>query len=317
VAYYLGIDGGGSKTTCSVADDSSVLATVTAGASNVTRVGEARARQALHQAIRDACNAAGVAPRQIHRACIGVAGTGSPQIADTIRRVAAELIPGEIEVTGDIQIAMAAAFGAAPGVIVIAGTGSIAYGRDAQGKTARAGGWGFATSDEGSAHWIGRTTVTRLLRAIDQAAADQENHEPSAVGTSPLFRNLKAAWNVQTLDEFVRTANSSPDFAALFPAIVAAPDGGDALAQRVLQQAGEELAQLAGIVVRRLFSEAATSPPNIQLAMAGGVFRYSQLVRDVFCSEVRKLDSRLQVNSQVIDPVAGALLIARQGRATK
>jgi glucosamine kinase len=310
VAYYLGIDGGGSKTTCAVGDDSSLLATATAGPSNITRVGEACAREALHQAIGEACAGAQIAPRQVHRACVGVAGTGSQKIAETIRKIASELIPGEIEVTGDMQIAMAAAFGAGPGVIVIAGTGSIAYGRNAQGQTARAGGWGFAISDEGSAHWIGRTAVSAALRTIDE-----ENNGQIAAEPSPVLRDMKSAWKLHSIDDFVRTANSHPDFAVLFPAILAAADAGDTLARSVLKQAGRELAQLAGIVAHRLFP--ADNAIAISLATAGGVFRHSRQVCEVFGSEVRALDSRLRVNPRVVDPVEGALMMARQSLVHK
>jgi glucosamine kinase len=314
VAYYLGIDGGGSKTTCAVGDESSLLATVTAGPSNITRVGDVCAREALQQAIREACAAAGIAPRQVQRAWIGVAGAGRPTIAGAVRAIAAEILSCEIEVVGDMQIATAAAFGAGPGVIVIAGTGSIAYGRDAQGRTARAGGWGFAISDEGSAHWIGRAAVSAVLRAIDEEAIDQETideeKDQSAAKLSPLFLELKAALKVNSLDEFVRSANSTADFAALLPAAVVADQAGDSLAQQVLTRAGSELAQLARIVVRRLFwSDSAN--PSISLAIAGGVFRHSQRVREVFCDELHKLDPRLEVNPQIVEPVGGALQMAR------
>ena len=313
MAYYLGVDGGGSKTTCAVGDESSLLVTVTAGPSNITRVGEVRAREALHQAIREACAAAKIDPRAVERACIGIAGAGRQEIAGTIREIAAEIIPGEIEVVGDMEIAMAAAFGAGPGVIVIAGTGSIAYGRNAQGRTARAGGWGFAISDEGSAHWIGRAAVSSLLRAIDQTH-DQEQVDRSAAEALPLFHKLKAAWNLHTLDEFVRTANSNPDFAALFPAILSNAKAGDGLAESILTQAGRELARLAGIVARRLFAESDTGL-SIPLAMAGGVFRHSLLVREVFCDGIRQLGPRIEINPQVVEPIAGALQIARKGSA--
>ena len=321
MAYYLGIDGGGSKTACAVADESSLLATIIAGPSNITRVGEACAREALQKAIREACAAAKIAPRELHRACIGVAGAGRPEIADTIRKITSEIIVCELDVVGDMEIAMAAAFDAGPGLIVIAGTGSIAYGRNAQGKTARAGGWGFAISDEGSAHWIGRTTTTALLRAIDQSIGreslglgndGQAASDQFAAGALPLFDKLKAAWDLHTLDEFARIANSNPDFAILFPAILAAAEGGDALAQRVLKQAGRELAEIAGMVVRRLFPED-NSVTDIPVATVGGVFHHSPLVRNIFREQVLKLDSRLQVNSQVIDPVAGAIMMARHG----
>ncbi len=311
MAYYLGIDGGGSKTTCAVGDESSLLATVTAGPSNITRVGEARARESLQQAVREACAAAKIDPRQVRRACIGVAGAGREEIANLVRQVVAEITPCEIEAVGDMQIALAAAFGAAPGVIVVAGTGSIAYGRDALGRTARAGGWGFAISDEGSAHWIGRAAVSSLLRTIDQRV-DQNEYAQDVAEASPLFRELKAVWNLHSLDEFLRTANSNPDFAALFPAILATADAGDPLALRVLAQAGGELAQLAAIVGRQLFAQGNLSLPAIPLAIAGGVFRHSPRVRESFCDGVRNLDERFGSGPEIVDPVKGALQMARE-----
>ena len=301
MAYYLGIDGGGSKTTCVVGDEVSILATATAGPSNITRVGEVRAREALLQAARETCGGAKIDPRVVSRACIGVAGAGREEIAGAVRKIIAEVISGEIKVVGDMEIALEAAFGVGPGVIVVAGTGSIAYGRDAAGRSARAGGWGFAISDEGSAHWIGRAAVSGVLRAIDEEKAQ----------TSSLFGELKAAWKLHSLDEFVRKANSNPDFAALLPSILAAADAGNALAQRVLAQAGGELAQIAGIVVRRLFGKGRAVARVVPMAIAGGVFRHSARVLDAFCDEVRRVDTRVEVNPRVVEPVAGALQMAR------
>jgi glucosamine kinase len=312
VTYYLGIDGGGSKTTCQVGTGGSVLATVTAGPSNITRVGEARAREALHQAIQRACDAANIHPRQLHRACIGAAGAGREDIAATVRKIAAEIIPGEIEVVGDMQIALEAAFGAGPGVIVIAGTGSIAYGRNAHGRTVRAGGWGFAISDEGSAHWIGRAAVTAALRSIDEEIVGDPDTDQQE---SPLLRNLKSAWKLNTLAEFVNTANSAPDFAALFPTIVTTAEAGDEVAQSVLTQAGRELARIAGLVVRNLF--VAETKTKIPLAMVGGVFRHSAQVRDIVCNEFQGKDARVKVNPEIVEPVAGALQMARNHAAAR
>jgi N-acetylglucosamine kinase-like BadF-type ATPase len=310
VAYYLGIDGGGSKTTCAIGDERSALATSIAGPSNITRVEEARARESLHQVIREACGKAKINPSQIDCACIGVAGAGRQEVAGVVRKMVAELLNGEIEVVGDMAIAMVAAFGASPGVIVVAGTGSIAYGCNNQGVTARAGGWGFAISDEGSAHWIGRTAVAAVLREIDQTIESQL--AKTTAESSSLFRELKSLWKLRTLEEFVRTANSSPDFAALLPAIISTADAGDQLAQHVLEQAAVELSQLASIVIRRLFAESCASSTLVRLAMVGGVFRHSTTVRQHFSDEVRKFDPRVQVIQEIVEPVAGALQMARQ-----
>jgi glucosamine kinase len=312
VNYYLGIDGGGSKTTCAVGDESSLLATLTVGGSNITRVGEAGARDALQQAIREACRAARINPQQVLRACVGAAGAGRPEIAGIVRNIVTEIISGKIEVVGDMEIALTAAFDTGPGVIVIAGTGSIAYGRDAQGKTARAGGWGFAVSDEGSAHWIGRTAVSAVLRAADQAGDERVEHD-QGWAAARLFRELNSAWSVDSLEQLARTANTNGDLAVLFPAVLTAAEAGDAVAREVIAQASSALAQLAGIVLRRLFPwQLSTTPSAVPMAMAGGVFRHAAIIRELFYNEVRAANPDVVLNPEVVDPVQGALQMARR-----
>lgn len=299
MAYYLGIDGGATKTTCTVGDEHSVLATVSGGPSNITRVGESGVRQALHAVIGEACAAARITPRDVSRSCLGIAGAGRQEVASLIRKLAGEIISGEIEVTGDMLIALEAAFGDGPGVIVIAGTGSFAYGRNADGKTARAGGWGFAISDEGSAHWIGRMAVSETLRGVD-AGRD----------SSALLEKLKRVRHVSSFDEFVRSANSVLDFATFFPAIAELAESGESIALNVLREAGRQLAQLAGIVLGRLFGgNGSLSAP---LGMAGGVFRHAAVVRESFYNEVHKLWPGVIPNSDITEPVHGALRRARR-----
>jgi glucosamine kinase len=312
VAYYLGIDGGGSKTTCAVGDETSVLATVSAGPSNITRVGEAGAREALQRAMRETCNAAKINPQQVRRACVGAAGAGRREIASVVGKIVAEIIPGEVEIVGDMEIALTAAFGEGPGVIVIAGTGSIAYGRDAQGRTARAGGWGFAISDEGSAHWIGRAAVRAVLRAADQAGDDPAEPGQASSGRR-LFQELSAVWGVDSLAQLAAAANANVDFATLFPAVLAAAESGDAAARHVIAQASSELAQLAGIVLGRLFSKGGSSAVSaVPMAIAGGVFRHAAMIRELFYNEVRAANPNVVLNPEVVDPVHGALQMARR-----
>jgi glucosamine kinase len=302
VPYFLGIDGGGTKTTCVVGDHAHTLATASTGPSNIVRVGEARARESLQQAVRQACAAAGIAPEDIARTCVGGSGAAHPELAAVVREIVAEIISTPIDVVGDMQIALEAAFDSGPGVIVIAGTGSIAYGRDRHSKTLRAGGWGFAIGDEGSAHWIGRAAVSALLRASDRESAE-------AVASSSLAGDLFKTWGVASLSDLARAANSvpPPDFAALFPAVAASADE---LARQVLRSGGRELAEVAAVVIRRLFAKDDTIP--VPVAMAGGVFRHAAIVREVFYNELRKLEPRAHVHANVIEPVEGALRMARR-----
>ena len=298
--YYLGIDGGGTKTTCAVGDATNLLATATAGASNVVRVGEAQARASLHQSVRQACAAAGISPEQIAHTCVGGSGAAHPELASTVREFLAEILLTPIEVVGDMEIALEAAFGSGPGVTVIAGTGSIAFGRDRQGRTVRAGGWGFAIGDEGSAHWIGRTAVSTILRASDRG-----DETAYSVLAAALFK----VWKVTSLPDLARVANSipPPDFAALFRAVA---DSGDDLAKDVLTAAGRELAEVAALVIGRLFGK--DDSGSVRVAMTGGVFRHAAIVRGVFYNELRRLDARAEINSRVVDPVEGALRMARR-----
>ena len=318
--YYLGIDGGGTKTRCLLADETSVLAKAMTGGSNIVRLGEKQARDALHSAIRQACANAKISPDQVRAVCIGAAGAARPEIAAKIRSILAELIPEitpevartNIEVVGDTEIALEAAFGAGPGVIAIAGTGSIAYGRDAVGRTVRAGGWGFAVSDEGSGHWIGRRAISAILNARDQGLE------------TALTAMVLQAWKLTTLDELVQQANSTPppDFPRLFPIVLRASDAADAIARDLLAEAATKLENLAAIVVRRLAPHA--SPPirsgamppvaMLPVAMTGSVFRQSPYVRQVFYNALQTSFPGIDVRQDLADPVEGALSRARATR---
>ncbi len=300
---FLGIDGGGTKTCCAVGDRISVLAQASSGGSNVVRVGEDRARSALHSAIQEACAAAKASPTDVKRACIGVAGAGRPEIRDVVKKLAAEILSCEIDVVGDMEIAMQAAFGRGPGLIVIAGTGSIAYGRNAAGETARAGGRGFAISDEGSGHWIGRTATASALRAVDDG------------GNPGLLTEILKALKLETVDQLVLAGNATPppDFSSLMPVVVRAAESGDALAREVLIRAGNELAALGSTILRRLFR----NEDAVRTAMCGGVFVNSALVRDTFSSSLRGVNSKVEILPDVAQPVEGALQLARAGGKPK
>jgi N-acetylglucosamine kinase-like BadF-type ATPase len=317
VAIYLGIDGGGTKTTCLIADEQAILGSAICAGSNITRLGEVRVREALHAAVREACAAAKVEPPQIESACIGLSGAGRSEVRDVIAGIMRDVLRGRIEVVSDLETSLEAAFGGGPGVIVIAGTGSIAYGRDAHGRTARAGGWGLAISDEGSGQWIGRTAVSAVLNAND-------------VGENPpLLKTILSLWKLASLDELVRYANASPppDFSSLVPAILSAaensaaekprPSGAwtghppDPVAENVLRRAGSELAALARNVIRRLFGGKVSVP----IAMTGGVFRQSETVRQLFYNGVNAEFPQASIHPTVVDPVKGALALARKALA--
>jgi len=295
---YLGIDGGGTKTSAAIASEDRVLGMFTSGGSNLVRASLEQVRESLHTAIREACRKAAVTPAQIDSACVGAAGASRPDIRARVHEIVSELVPAKLKIVGDMAVAHAAAFRESPGIVVIAGTGSIAYGRNPSGETARAGGWGRVTSDEGSGYWIGRRAVMAGLRAED---AGQQ--------TSLMIRIMQS-WNLATLEEVGYIANTSPvpDFSGLFPVVLSAASSGDEVAGEILVEAGTELARLAEVVMRRL----SPKDQSVRVAMAGGVFAQSSVVRESFANVVQERRANAEVFLSTTEPVMGAVYLARK-----
>ena len=260
------------------------------------RVGEACARDSLSAAIHEACVQAGVSPQQIARTCAGIAGAGDDGVASLVQRLLIEILGGAIEVIGDMEVALESAFAGGPGVVVIAGTGSIVYGKNERGEHTRCGGWGRMVSDEGSGHWIGVEALRAALRAHD----DGER--------SVLLLDLMAALGAATVHDLVVRANANPppDFATLFPIVLAASEQGDSQAVNVLNRAGCELAKTAAIAVSKLFAN-----NNASVATHGGVFTVSATVKQAFARHLRVLCPQALVVETAIDPALGALQRAR------
>jgi glucosamine kinase len=298
VAYFLGIDGGGSRTRCAVGDEERILGRAEASGSNVVRVGAKNAREALRHVVRETCARASVDPKKVSRVVAGIAGAARRDVAEVVRAALSDLTPAPVKVVGDMVIALHAAFGEGLGVVVIAGTGSIAYARGEKGDTSRAGGWGWAISDEGSAHWIGREAVRALFHSHD-------------LGVSTTLANrVLQTWKLTSLDQLVVTANSLPvpDFASLLAQVVASADEGDRVAARVLQAASSELARLGRTAAGRVLA-----PEDVvQVAMAGGVFAHAAQVREAFSSTLTAELPKATVLPQIVEPVLGALALARQ-----
>jgi N-acetylglucosamine kinase-like BadF-type ATPase len=265
------------------------------------RLGEAIVRNHLEDAARAACSSAGISIQDVHRVCAGVAGASLPTIRTAVRDILMSILPlsaGQVQVLGDMEVALENALADAPGVVVMAGTGSIAFGRNQVGQTARAGGWGWAISDEGSGHWIGRTAVATMVRAHD-------NGESTAL-TRAIFRE----WGVETLSDALQVANASPgpDYARLFPAVLAAEQIADPLARQVLGDSGRELAILAATVIRRLWSPG----QQVRVAIGGSIFRHAGAVRQAFLFHLRREHPEVCVSFGMVNPAEGALSLARK-----
>jgi glucosamine kinase len=297
VLFFLGIDGGGTKTRCVVGNEHSVLAMGSGSGCNIVRVGEACARDSLSGAIHEACVQAGLSPQQIVRTCAGVAGAADDGVASLVQRVLIGIVGGAIEVIGDMEIALESAFGGDAGVVVVAGTGAIAYGRNERGESARAGGWGRLISDEGSGHWVGVEAIRAALREHDR--------RQNPLLLRALMQELGAT---DVHDLAVRANADAMDFAKLLPVVLSAAESNDDPAVQVLERAGRELARTAAIVVRRLFGDS-----DARVAKHGGVFAASPLVTRGFEEHLRQLCPKASCVDVEVNPVLGALQRARRG----
>jgi N-acetylglucosamine kinase-like BadF-type ATPase len=296
--YFLGVDGGQSSTYALIGDVSGrVLGSGRGGPSNHVAASEGRAKftGAIQSCLAAACVNAGLDAATIRfaSACLGF--SGGPADKEAILK---EILPSErILVTHDALIALSGATSGEPGLITIAGTGSIAFGRNASGKTARAGGWGYAFGDEGG----GFSIVRQALRA----ALQFEEGWGHATSLRSIFLEASRGRDVnELLHGFYTPEFPRPRIAAFAKLVDDAAEKGDAIAREILNDAARELATIAAAVRGQLFDKGEA----VRVAYIGGVFR-SRIVLERFRELIQK-EIGDSVAPPLLGPAAGALLEA-------
>lgn len=299
----LGIDGGGTRTTCAVAGaEGPELARGRGGPGNYLAAGREAALANIGAAIREALARAGASAGEVAAACFGLAGAARPEDRQALAGLA-ELVPGaRWRLTDDAAIALAGATGGVPGCVIIAGTGSIAYGEDAAGRPARAGGWGWLVDDPGSGFDLGRRAVAAVLRAHD-------GRGPATALTGRILRRWGLTEPPELLGKLYRPPVTRPELAALAEEVVAAAREGDATAREILDAGGRELALMAAAVLRRLDLLAAPAP----VATAGGLFGGAgELLVGPLRAALGELAPLARLTAPLADAAAGAVLLARR-----
>lgn len=296
----LGIDCGGSHTAVVVGDaEGRVLARAEGPGSAMRPGGAERSAAVILDATRRAATQAHVTlPAAV--AFVGAAGAGrAPEQQALAAAVAAAGIADRVEVRGDIEIALAAAFGDGPGILINGGTGSIAYARGPDGHLHRAGGHGWQLGDEGGGYWMGR-------RALAAAARAHDGLEES----STLLERLLVALGLQTFDDLIRwTSTATPgQVAALAPHVLNAAREGETVAQRIIADAAVELSQLVRILTR-YFPES----DSIKMATAGGLLRAGSPLLTALRTNLASDLPRARLSSEgssAVDAPVGALRLA-------
>ena len=296
--HVLGIDAGGTKTVCLLADAQGAVVSEARGpGANLHASGELAVEKVLHAVMESAIGDRAIVPSAI---CLGIAGVDRQDEARTVGAIMGRIgHKSRMLVVNDALIALVAGARDAPGVVIIAGTGSIVYGRNGSGEAARAGGWGHMIGDEGSGYWIGREALAAVMRAAD-------GRGPSTALTEQVLDHFEIA-DVSHLPKIVYDRElPRVNVAALGPLVERVAARGDAAAAGILERAAEELALAARSVATRLEMRG----DAFTFHLAGGVFRAVPRLAADLTRRLAEIAPRCQVQLLEDEPAVGAVWLA-------
>jgi N-acetylglucosamine kinase-like BadF-type ATPase len=302
-ALYVGIDGGGTRTRAVVAgEDLVVRGRGTTGPSNASRGALARVMEVIHEAFDDSLSAAGVGQAEIRGICCGIAGVEATGLRQRLQWGLEKIFGyGRIQVTSDARIALAGATDGpegTPAIVLIAGTGAIAFGRNAKGEEARAGGWGPLLGDEGSGYAIAREGLMAVVRELD-------GRGPATLLRTSVLSSEGVSSPAELLQKLHR-ADGSSEVAAFFSLVLDAARQGDEPSRQIFQRAGEELGLAVLTVVRKLGMEETHFP----VATVGGVFAAGEMILDPIRSVLGPVAPAARIGPAAYPPEIGAVRIA-------
>jgi N-acetylglucosamine kinase-like BadF-type ATPase len=301
--FLIGLDGGGTQTRAAIAElNGTVLGRGSAGACNLAAVPLDEALLAGRTAATEALREASVDPADVRAVCAGVAGTSFEARRLGFAAGLQSAFPNaKIIVVPDYAIALSGATEGGPGIIVIAGTGSAAYGKNAMGESHRTGAYGYLIDDAGSGYGVGRAALNAILRAADGTGE-----------ATTLSLRIPDALKVTSLTEIVPGVYgggiSRVVIASLSRVVAeAALQDSDAAASAILMRAGGALAQLAHGITGRLFADANLPFP---VSPIGGLWSAGNVLIDVFTRSLRRFAPNAIFQPPVGAPVEGAVLWA-------
>lgn len=295
--HVIGIDAGGTKTHGLLADQAGrVVGEATGPGANISTGGELAVEKALHEVIDRLLADRDVAPAAI---AIGMAGADRADDHRIVRAILHRIARGaRAVVTHDALIALVAGAGDGAGVVVIAGTGSIAFGRDRDNRSARAGGWGYVLADEGSGYWIGRQALTAVMREYDRRG-------PATSLTPLVLAALRLDGPAEIGPRVYHGELPLASIAALAPLVGQAAQSGDRLAADIVARAGEELCLAASAVVGRL----TLGEEDFPCLLSGGIFAVPAMAEEM-ARRLARVAPRARVSRLADPPAVGAVRLA-------
>jgi N-acetylglucosamine kinase-like BadF-type ATPase len=296
--HVLGIDAGGTKTMAFLADaDGRIIADGRAGGANLQTEGELQVEKVLHDVIEQVTRGRNLRPAAV---CLGMAGVDREADGRTIREIMRRLGYRENTlIVNDALIALVAGAGANPGLVVISGTGSIAFGVSDRGLAARAGGWGPTLGDEGSGYWIGR-------RALEAVTRDADGRGPQTELTQLVLDHFQLPRPQSLVSEIYHQPQGRRAIAALAPLVDGARADGDLVATEIMIEAANELARAAASVISRLEMRGEQFP----ILLAGGILKRSEWLAAEVALRMAEVAPRSAVLPLTQEPALGAVRLA-------
>src|SRR5687767_6772322 len=296
--HVLGIDAGGTKTVCLLANDrGEVLAQARASGANLQVMGEFGVEKILHRVMDETLDDRDI---RLDAICLGIAGVDRPRDSQTVKEIMRRIgQKTRTVVVNDALIALVAGAGDEAGVVIVAGTGSIAYGRDSAGRAARAGGWGYVLGDEGGGFWIGRAALNAVVRQFD-------GRGPETMLTEMVLAAMKLDSPTQLIHAVYAGGLHRYAIAGMVPVVQRAADAGDAVAGDIVARAAIELSRAAASVITRLEVRGEPFPT----LLAGGVFRGVPALVDHVVSRLAEIAPRSDVRLLDAEPAIGAVRLA-------
>ena len=298
----VGIDGGGTRTRVILADANGTVLARAEGPGTALRPGEESVAADIIQSLIGEVLASAQRPDVRPAVCVvGVAGAGQERAAQALwSALATRRVADDVSVQADATIALEDAFGDTAGVLLVSGTGSVAFARAPDGRLERCGGWGPNLGDEGSGAWLGR-------RALSVITAAQDGREPETALNGALLTALE----LESLDDLIPWASQATpsQLAALVPVICQVASSGDLRANALVSLCVEELMLHIRTLARRSFVDERAAMP---VALAGGLLGRGSLIRKRLEQRLKSAVPGASVRADDVDPARGAVRRARR-----
>ncbi len=301
--YFFGIDGGGTKSNCAVMSaDNSIVFQTTGASTNFLVLGTEKACINILDIINECCNQLGISYKDIDRILIGTAGAGRKEDAEKLKVAFEEhcgnskIIFNSFRVESDARIALEGAFSGGPGCILIAGTGSIIFGKDTNGNIFRSGGYGRIIGDEGGGYSMGKKALQALSKYYDGRGL------PTVIE-----KLLKTKHNISSPEDLIKLVHRSEfNIASVALSVIQAAGEGDEIANKIIDEESEELVLLISSMIKKL------NLKNLNLCLLGSLIDNDNFYSLTLREKISGISDEIELRKPEHPPEIGAILLAQK-----